>query len=101
MPWHGMAWHEPHRRGDPAPLLLAGNFTRFDFTFSPSTCYTPRTKPCTLLKKSYAVLPAKKAGVFPPPELAPGEYLTAVRGLPRRGGATVLLASRLLAVGTK
>ena len=47
------------------------------------------------------MLPARKAGVFPPPELAPGEYSTVVRGLPRKGGASVLLVSRMLAVGTK
>ena len=76
-------------------------FARFNITFTPDTCYTPGIKPCNLLKKSYTVMPTKASGAFPPPELAPGEYITDVFGVPTKGGDPVLIATRMIAVGTK
>ena len=90
----------------PPPLshstCLAGTlFASFNVTFTPTTCFTPSVKPCKLLKRSYTVLPDKQAGVFPPPELGPGEYSTTVHGVLSKGGAALLLVTRMLSVGTK
>jgi len=72
---------------------------RYEFLFNPKSCYSAKTRPCKVLKRTYRQIDTLPTP-WPPAALNPGEYLTHVVGVTNTN-KRVQIASQLMAVGTR
>ena len=91
--------------GPPTPLPSAHSLAaelkivRYEFLFNPKSCYSAKTRPCKVLKRTYTQIDTLPKP-WPPAALNPGEYLTHVVGVTNTN-KRVQIASQLRAVGTR